>query len=42
MERIIYVVERNLEIPDRDPFADKKEGEQEILDMFPFVDEFRK
>ena len=42
MERIIYVVERNLEIPDRDPFADKKEGEQEILDMFPFVDEIRK
>ncbi len=42
MERIIHAVEHNLEIPDRVPSAAKKEDGQEILDMFPFVDEFTK
>ncbi len=37
MERIIHAVEHNLEIPDRVPSPD----EPPILDMFPFVDEFK-
>ena len=41
MERIIYAVENNLEIPDRVPSTAKKEDEPAILDMFPFVDEFK-
>ena len=41
MERIIHAVEHNLEIPDRVPFSVKEESEPPILDMFPFVDEFK-
>jgi len=41
MERIIHAVEHNLEIPDRVPSTAKKEDEPAILDMFPFVDEFK-
>ena len=41
MERIIYAVENNLEIPDRVPSSVKEESEPPILDMFPFVDEFK-
>ena len=41
MERIIHAVEHNLEIPDRVPSSVKEESEPPILDMFPFVDEFK-
>jgi hypothetical protein len=41
MERIIHAVEHNLELDDRVPSLAKKEDEPAILDMFPFVDEFK-
>ena len=41
MERIIHAVEHNLELDDRVPSLAKKENEPAILDMFPFVDEFK-